>query len=93
MTCWRRLRDWNNAGVWQRLHEVLLDELRAAGRLDLSRTVIDSYVRALKGGPKPDGARSTATGRARDPSGADERGVDQMLGQEPGLQFPGPDHL
>ncbi len=36
MTCWRRLRDWNNAGVWQRLHEVLLAELRAAGRLDLS---------------------------------------------------------
>ncbi|GAA0410489.1 hypothetical protein GCM10010357_34400 [Streptomyces luteireticuli] len=29
MTCWRRLRDWNNAGVWQRLHEIL----RAAGSL------------------------------------------------------------
>ena len=24
MTCWRRLRDWHQAGVWQRLHEVLL---------------------------------------------------------------------
>jgi transposase len=24
MTCWRRLRDWNEADVWQRLHEVLL---------------------------------------------------------------------
>ena len=23
MTCWRRLRDWNEAGVWQRLHELL----------------------------------------------------------------------
>lgn len=44
---------------WQRLHEVLLDELRATGRLDLSRAVIDSsHVRALKGGPKPGGARS-----------------------------------
>ncbi|KOT60038.1 transposase [Streptomyces rimosus subsp. rimosus] len=65
MTCWRRLRDWNAAGVWQRLHEVLLDELRAADRLDLSRAVIDSsHVRALKGGPKPGGARSTAAGRA-----------------------------
>jgi transposase len=21
MTCWRRLRDWHEAGVWQRLHE------------------------------------------------------------------------
>ncbi len=62
MTCWRRLRDWHNAGVWQRLHEVLLAQLRAAGRLDLSRAAIDgSHVRALKGGPKPDGARSTGT--------------------------------
>src|SRR3954464_5761902 len=37
LTCWRRLRDWNNAGVWPRLREVLLDELRAAGKLHLSR--------------------------------------------------------
>ena len=28
MTCWRRLRDWNDAGVWQQLHELLLAELR-----------------------------------------------------------------
>lgn len=33
MTCWRRLRDWNEAGVWQRLHELLLSELRAADLL------------------------------------------------------------
>lgn len=30
MTCWRRLRGWNDASVWQRPHEVLLGELRAA---------------------------------------------------------------
>ncbi|WP_318783759.1 IS5 family transposase [Plantactinospora soyae] len=53
MTCWRRLRDWNDAGVWQQLHEVLLAKLRAAGQLDMSRAVIDgSHVRALKGSPK-----------------------------------------
>lgn len=34
MTCWRRLWDWNAAGVWQRLHELLLSELRAADLLD-----------------------------------------------------------
>ncbi|MFD8222191.1 IS5 family transposase [Streptomyces sp. NPDC059697] len=52
MTCWRRLRDWNDAGVWQRLHESLLAELNAAGALDWSRAVIDgSHVRAMKGGP------------------------------------------
>ncbi len=65
MTCWRRLRDWNDAGVWQRLHESLLAELNAAGALDWSRAVIDgSHVRALKGGPKPDRARSTVPEQA-----------------------------
>ncbi len=32
-TCWRRLKEWHDAGAWQRLHELLLAELRAAGRL------------------------------------------------------------
>jgi transposase len=57
MTCWQRLRDWNEAGVWQRLHEVLLAELlaelRAAGLLDFSRAAVDgSHVRAMKGGAR-----------------------------------------
>lgn len=53
MTCWRRLRDWNEAGVWQRLHELLLAELRAADLLDLSRASVDSsHLRAMKGGEK-----------------------------------------
>ena len=66
MTCWRRLRDWHEAGVWQRLHESLLAELNAAGALDWSKAVIDgSHVRALKGGPKRDRARSTVPGLAR----------------------------
>src|ERR1700683_2664258 len=42
MTCWRRLRDWNEAGVWERLHQVLLDELQDAGQLDWSRAVVDT---------------------------------------------------
>ena len=36
MTCWRRLRDWQQAGVWQNLHETLLSRLHGADRLDLS---------------------------------------------------------
>ncbi|MFE2244890.1 IS5 family transposase [Streptomyces virginiae] len=52
MTCWRRLRDWNEAGVWQSLHELLLAELRAADRLDLSRAVIDSSRSGHEGRPK-----------------------------------------
>ena len=54
MTCCRRLRDWHDAGLWQRLHESLLAELHAAGALGWSRAVIDgSHVQAMKGGPKP----------------------------------------
>jgi transposase len=65
MTCWRRLRDWQEAGVWQQLHQALLAELNAAGALDWSRAVIDSsHVRALKGGPKPGRARLTVPGPA-----------------------------
>lgn len=53
MTCWRRLRDWQAAGVWDQLHRVLLDELREADEIDWSRAVVDSAsVRALAGGPK-----------------------------------------
>jgi transposase len=53
VTCWRRLRDWQEAGVWDRLHEVLLAELRAAGQIDLSRVVVDSSsVRAIGAGQK-----------------------------------------
>ncbi|WP_406436712.1 IS5 family transposase [Streptomyces sp. NBC_01613] len=50
MTCWRRLRDWNEAGVWQRLHEILLAELNAASRLDWSRCVVDSSHEGVKRG-------------------------------------------
>ncbi|CAM5390976.1 hypothetical protein SCALM49S_05061 [Streptomyces californicus] len=65
MTCWRRLAAWNDAGVWDRLHVVLLKKLRSAKQLDWSRAVIDSsHVRAARRGPKADRARSTAHGRA-----------------------------
>jgi transposase len=64
MTCWRRLRDWNEAGVWQRLHEVLLAELNSASRLDWSRCVGDSsHVRALKKGGRHTGRSPVDRGR------------------------------
>jgi len=34
MTCWRGLRDWQQAGVWQALHEVLLAKLNGAEQID-----------------------------------------------------------
>ena len=36
-TAWRRLREWQRAGVWDRLHRELLRRLNAAGRIDWSR--------------------------------------------------------
>lgn len=60
MTCWRRLEEWNRAGVWSRLHAMLLAELQAADKLDWSRAAIDSsHVRAARRGPKVGRARST----------------------------------
>lgn len=53
MTCWRRLRDWQQAGVWERLHEVLLTELNKVDEIDWSRAIADSAsLRAMCGGPK-----------------------------------------
>src|SRR3954463_11184566 len=50
-TCFRRLMWWHQHGVWQRLLEQLLAELRAAGKLDLRLAVIDSsLIRAMRGG-------------------------------------------
>jgi transposase len=55
MTCWRRLRDWQEAGVWDRLHRFLLARLRSDKRLDFSRVIVDSSsVRAVGGGQKQD---------------------------------------
>ena len=54
MTCWRRLQEWQQQGVWQRLHELLLAKLREIDRIDWSRAAIDSsHVRAVGGASKP----------------------------------------
>src|SRR5881397_742395 len=59
VTCWRRLEEWQRAGVWERLHALLLSRLRAAGELEWSRAVVDSsQVQAKKGAPKRAPARS-----------------------------------
>jgi transposase len=53
MTCWRRLHEWQAAGVWERLHRLLLDRLQEAEQIDWSRAVVDSAsVRAVLGGRK-----------------------------------------
>jgi len=66
MTCWRRLREWQEVGVWQKLHELLLAKLRKADQIDWSRAVVDSgSIRAVGGGGE-NGAQShgpTQTGQ------------------------------
>jgi transposase len=65
MTLWNRLDEWRRAGVWQKLHELLLAKLRAAGEIDFARVVADSAsVRAVHGGKKRGRAPWTAGRRA-----------------------------
>lgn len=65
ITCWRRLEEWTRAGVWERLHALLLARLRAAGELEWTRAVADSsHVQAKKGAAKRGRARSTAAAQA-----------------------------
>lgn len=47
-TYWRRLLErWQEAGVFDQLHRILLSELNAAGELDWSRACLDaSHIRA-----------------------------------------------
>jgi transposase len=34
MTCWRRLRDWQDADIWQLIHFSLLDWLARYGQIE-----------------------------------------------------------
>jgi transposase len=61
MTLWNRLDEWRQAGVWPKLHALLLRHLRAQEKLDFSRASADSgSVRAVHGGKKQDQAPWTA---------------------------------
>lgn len=68
MSCWRRLRDWHEAGVWAALHRVLLERLRAAGQIDWSRAALDSATVAAKRGV-PGRARTRRIAASRAASG------------------------
>lgn len=68
ITCWRRLRDWHEAGVWEALHQALLEHLQNAERLDWDRACMDSASIKAKKGDRPP-ARTQQTGAAPVPSG------------------------
>jgi transposase len=66
VTCWRRLRDWQAAGVWDRLHRTLLDRLGEADQIDWSRAALDSASIPAKRGAKPSArTQRIAANRAR----------------------------
>jgi transposase len=60
-TCWRRLRDWDEQGVWLKIWRVFLGELNERQQLKWSESFLDgSFAPAKKGAPKsekPSGAR------------------------------------
>ena len=65
MTCWRRLRDWQQAGVWHRLHQTLLNRLGERDAIDWSRASLDSATVRAKGAAKrPARIRRIAANRA-----------------------------
>jgi transposase len=63
MTCWRRLRDWNEAGVWFQLVQVMLTHLDDAGKIDWSRAAVDSTFARAFGGVEGSGKNPTDRGR------------------------------
>ena len=52
MTCWRRLKEWHESGVWDRLHRVLLGRLGKADRINRQRASLDSATVPAPGGEK-----------------------------------------
>ena len=66
MTCWRRLKEWHEAGVWERLHEAMLNRLGQADEIDWERASLDSASVAAPGGAKrPERIRRIRERRAR----------------------------
>jgi transposase len=66
VTCWRRLRDWQDAGVWDRLHRTMLDRLGEADRIDWERASVDSAsIPAKRGALRWDRIPPIAANRAR----------------------------
>ena len=74
MTCWRRLNAWQGRGVWDKLHQLFLERLQEADKIDWSRAVVDSSSLLAVGGATKRGpippidvrkARSTMSSRMR----------------------------
>src|SRR5215203_1116889 len=66
VTCWRRLREWQEAGVWERLHQMLLDRLGEADQIELGRACLDpAFIPNKRGAKRPTRIRRIKEKRAR----------------------------
>jgi transposase len=61
--CRKRLQEWQDRGVWDRLHHLLLEELQQADRIDWSRAAVDSSSTRALGGGEDTGPNPTDRGR------------------------------
>jgi transposase len=59
-TCWRRFREWQQAGVWERLLVRMQELLAEEGLVDWSRAIVDASLVDAKRGAVRSPARSTA---------------------------------
>lgn len=67
MTCWRRLRDWQRAGIWTDIAHILREEIPEARRIDFDR-VIDTADTATAEGETRVARRPRSTTLIRQPS-------------------------
>ena len=67
MTCWRRLRTWQDAGLWDNIHRHMLDRLSLARQIDWSRASVDASCVPVKRGAT-DRGRTRPTAASRTPS-------------------------
>jgi transposase len=66
VTCWRRLKEWQEAGVWERLLSVLLDRLGGDDQIEWERASLDSaIIPAKRGAQRPERIRRIRANRAR----------------------------
>lgn len=63
MSCWRRLKAWQDAGVWSRLYQFLLEYLDDAGQIDWSKAAVDSSFARAFGGVEGSGKNPTDRGK------------------------------
>jgi len=63
MTCWRRLRAWQNAGLWDEIHRHMLERLNLDGQIDWSRASVDAVVGPRQKGGDAIGPNPTDRGK------------------------------